>query len=94
MYTKEQLKYIIFFRKMAEGKIPHQPRFYCIDDHVSDDEINAEYQKGGNAEPTIQLITPTQQQVQQAEAEIKRNIEEATKVYKRRPISRKRNKPY
>jgi len=77
MYNKEQLKWIIFFRKMAQGKIPHRPKFYCIDDHVTDNEINAEYQKGGSVKPTIQLITPTQQQVQQAEAEVKRTLEEA-----------------
>ena len=71
----EQLKWNIFFRKMAQGKIPYPRTFYCIDDHVTDDEIN---QEGHGTKPTIQLITPTQQQVQQAEAEVKRHLEEAT----------------
>ena len=82
-----------FFRKMAEGNIPHQRRYYCIDDHVTDDEINAEYQKGGEV-PSIQLVSPTQQQVQQAEAEIKRKVEESAKVYRRQPLSRKGKTPY
>ena len=75
MDNKEQLKWNIFFRKMAQGKIPHQPKFYCIDNHVTDDEINQEGR--GKVKPTIQLITPTQQQVEQAKAEVKRTLEEA-----------------
>ena len=94
MYTKEQLKWIIFFRKMAEGKIPHQRKFYCIDDHVTNDEVNAEYQTGGEV-PTIQLVTPTQQQVEQAKVQIKREVEEGVqRVYKRKPLSGKRKTPY
>ncbi len=77
MSDKEQLKWIIFFRKMAQGKLPHQRKFFCIDDHVTDNEVNAENQKGGGVEPKIQLITPTQQQVEQAKAEVKRTLEEA-----------------
>ena len=71
----EQLKWNIFFRKMAQGKIPYQRKFYCIDDHVTDEEIN---QEGRGTKPTIQLITPTQQHVQQAEAEVRKHLEEAT----------------
>ena len=77
MYNKDQLKWIIFFRKMAQGKIPHQTKFYCVDKCVTENEINDEYQKGDGVEPKIELITPTQQLMAQARAEVKRNLEEA-----------------
>ena len=79
---------------MSEGKIPYESKFYCIDRYVTDDEIDAEYQKGGKA-PTIQIVSPTQQQVDQAKAEIGRKLKERVeRVYKRRPLSRKRKTPY
>ena len=81
MYHKEQLKWNIFFRKMAQGKIPRQPKFYCIDDHVTDDEIN---QEGSGTKPTTQFITPTQQHVQQAEAEVRRHLQKAEAMPKKR----------
>ena len=81
MDNKEQLKWNIFFRKMAQGKIPYQRKFYCIDDHVTDDEIN---QEGRGTKPTIHLIT-TQQHVQQAEAKVRKHLEEAT-LKKRKTI--------
>ena len=73
MADKEQMMWNIFFRKMAEGKVPYQPKFYCIEDYVTDDEIN---QEGHGAEPTVQLIAPTQQQVKQAKEQLKRKLEE------------------
>ena len=61
---------------MREGKLPHAD-CYSIDEHVTDDEINAAYQGGRGMETTPHLITPTEQQMMQAEAEVKRTIEEA-----------------
>ena len=68
MYYKKQLKWIIFFRITAQGKIPHQPKCYCIDDHGIDDEINQD----------------TQQHVQQAEAEVRRHLQKAEARPKKR----------
>ena len=71
-YTKEQRKYIDFFKKMAQGKIPHQSRFYCIDDCMPEYRDN----QTGSAMSNITLVTPTQHQVEQAKMELKRNAVE------------------
>ena len=81
-YTEEQRKWIDFFKKMAQGKIAHQAKFYCIDDCMPEYQNQ---QKGG-AVPKIQLVTPTQQQIEQAKAELKRTTVEKMIPPKRRRI--------
>ena len=76
MFTKEQRKWIIFYRKMSEGKIPYESKFYCFDRYVTNDQINAEYQKRQEA-PTFQPASPTQQQVDQPKTVIERKLKES-----------------
>ena len=88
-YTKEQRKYIDFFKKMAQGKIPHQSQFYCIDNYMPEYQEN----QTGSAMPNITLVTPTQQQVEQAKMELQRNAVERMVPQKRitkRKVQRKR----
>ena len=76
MCDKEQLKWHILYRKMAENKIPYKSDLYRIDDYVTDNEIKAESSKVNAVEPSTQLISPTHQQVEQAKAELKRKLKE------------------
>ena len=57
-----------FFDMMRQGRIPYKSDFYVIEDYVS----NTNQQ--GSMEPAIQLVTPTQQQVQQAKLQLMRNL--------------------
>lgn len=70
MYKPEQLKWIIYFRKKAQGEIPNRIQsFYCIDDYVTEDEINAEMLKGDDSETKIQLVTPAHQPIKESKME-------------------------
>ena len=81
-FTTDQRKWIDFFKKMGQGKIAYNKKFYCIDNSMP------EYQdpQHGGALPPIQLVTPTQQQIEQAKLEIKRNAINKAVPAKRRRI--------
>ena len=76
MHDKEQLKWNIFFQKMAHGEIPHHTKFYCIDEYVTDDEVNTAFSKYDIVEPDIKIVVPTQQQVDQTKVVVKHKLEE------------------
>ena len=77
MNNKEKIKWSIFYQKMADGKIPCTGSSYCIvDNYVSEDEVNAEYQRGrGMDDVQYKLVTPTQQYVEQTKETLKRNVD-------------------
>jgi len=80
MLTKEQIKWLIFYDKMAEGKVPYAGRYCIVDNFVTDNEVNAKHQSQiGGGEVKYNLISPTQQHVEQAKATLKRKIEEGKK---------------
>ncbi len=62
------------FKDMAEGKIPHTRRYYTIPQPPQE----------GGATSGVTLITPTEQQVEIAQSEVKRQIEAATKSTSKR----------
>ena len=70
-HTDEQKQWIEFYDRMADGKIPYNSNVYFVDDYIS--------QEGGAS--NVQLITPTQSQVQQARMQLKRKI--VSKIPKR-----------
>ena len=72
--SAEDKKGIKFFDMMAEGKIPYRPDFYVVEDYVTD-ETNQE----GSMEPNIQLVSPTQQQVDQAKMQLVSNLSNTRK---------------
>lgn len=64
--SNEDQRWIDFYDKMGDGKIPYNSKFYLIDDYTSPQE--------GCGTPSLQIVSPTQQQVEQARMQLKRNI--------------------
>lgn len=88
--TAEQQKLITFFDGMAEGKVPYNANMYYVDDYTPTEEKEQE----GAAAPPIQIVSPTQQQVEQAKVHLKRKlVMRLPPAKKRRVTKKKRAKP-
>ena len=81
--AEEDKKWMKFFDMMREGRIPYKSDFYVIEDYIP----NTNNQQG-SMEPTIQLVTPTQQQVEQAKLQLMHNI--SARIPKQKRTGKKR----
>ena len=79
----EDKKWMMFFDMMREGRIPYKSDFYVVEDYIP----NTNNQQG-SMEPTIQYVTPTQQQVEQAKLQLMHNL--SARVPKQQGLGRKR----
>ena len=80
--TAEEQKFINFYDDIAEGKIPCNRGMYYFDCNPSERQD----QEGSAA---IQLVTPTQQQVEQAKMQLKRKVVSRVPAPKRRRVASK-----
>lgn len=78
-FTDEQKQYIDFYSKMADGQIPYSSS-YIIDEPS---------QQEGRA-VNVELVTPTEAQVRQAEMQLGRKIASAPR--KRKRLTKTKNK--
>ena len=67
--TNKDKMWETFYNNMAEGKIPYNAKMYNVEEYGSAPEPLQE----GNAAP-VQLVTPTQMQVEQAKVQLKQRI--------------------
>ena len=63
-YSSEEQQWIKFYNKMAAGDIPYNPDLYFVDEKP--------VQEGCGA--SVQLVSPTEAQVNQARMQLKRKI--------------------
>ena len=75
--SNEDKRWIDFYDKMGDGKIPYNSRFYVIDDYPSPPQE-------GSGDPPVQFVSPTQQQVDQARLQLKRNLTSKVKPVKKK----------
>lgn len=68
-----------FFERQIAGNIPYNSKFYVVDQPV---------QVGGGIK--VQLVSPTEQQVEQARSAVKRKLHDIVKPVKRRKIVRRK----
>lgn len=79
-HTEEDKRMIAFFDALSEGKIPYNSKMYFVE------EASRQHpdQEGSAA---IQLVTPSQQQVEQAKMQLKRKLAVAIpKIRKKRRV--------
>lgn len=74
--NSDDLRWINFFERQGNGEIQYNPNSYFVDAPVQE----------GSSQP-VQLVTPTEQQVEMAKSELKRTIKKIKP--KRKPIRRK-----
>ena len=88
-HTDVEKNWINFFDNMADGNVKPSSNFYVLEDHI------ANQQGAAAASSPITLVTPTQQQVQQAESQLKRKLSSKPKAVatkRRRQQSKKPSK--
>lgn len=81
MTSQSDLVWQNFYERQARGEIPYEHEYYVVDRPVQE----------GSA--SVQLVTPTEQQVQQARAAVKNNIKKRViRPVKKRKSNTKRRK--
>ena len=77
--NSEDLRWLNFFERQANGEIPYNPQSYFIDAPVQE----------GSSQP-VQLVTPTEQQVEMAKSQLKRNLAKPKSRDQRKKIIKKK----
>ena len=85
-HTGEERRLIEFFDNMAEGKIPYNSKMYVVDDYTPPCTESDVDQQGAAA---LKLVTPTQQQVEQAKVQLKRNVIARLPATKQRKVKKR-----
>lgn len=73
--SDEGKKWCNFIDKLADGGVPSS-KFYVLEDHLQP------LVQEGSASPKVELVTPTEQQVKQAQMQLKRNLVNSSRVRK------------